>query len=187
MPHLTRGEGLFMAVVRKNGEYAEKETKKDKNKGKKTSAKGVKGVECPKWIDGQDDFSITAYDDAICAVAKAHQPLVERIAKTAKTLLAGIPTAQAKGRDLVPQHALSQSVALRQDAFPCTDLDYASAIAYLRGEAVALPADCPRGYVVVAYRNHPLGFVKISATAPTIYTLRNGASAADISLTRRLK
>lgn len=160
MPHLTRGEGLFMAVVRKNGEYAEKETKKDKNKSKKTSAKGVKGVECPKWIDGQDDFSITAYDDAICAVAKAHQPLVERIAKTAKTLLAGIPMAQAKGRDLVPQHALSQSVALRQDAFPCADLDYASAIAYLRGEAVALPADCPRGYVVVAYRNHPLGFVK---------------------------
>lgn len=104
-----------------------------------------------------------------------------------KTLLAGIPMAQAKGRDLVPQHALSQSVALRQDAFPCADLDYASAIAYLRGEAVALPADCPRGYVVVAYRNHPLGFVKISATAPTIYTLRNGASAADISLTRRLK
>ena len=39
MPHLTRGEGLFMAVVRKNGEYAEQETKKDKNKGKKTSAK----------------------------------------------------------------------------------------------------------------------------------------------------
>lgn len=35
MPHLTRGEGLFMAVVRKNGEYAEKETKKDKNKSKK--------------------------------------------------------------------------------------------------------------------------------------------------------
>lgn len=29
-----------------------------------------------------------------------------------------------------------------------------------QGEAVALPADCPRGYVVVAYRNHPLGFVK---------------------------
>lgn len=41
--------------------------------------------------------------------------------------------ARAKGRDLVPQHALSQSVALRQDAFPCADLDYASAIAYLRG------------------------------------------------------
>lgn len=77
-----------------------------------------------------------------------------------KTLLAGIPMAQAKGRDLVPQHALSQSVALRQNAFPCADLDYASAIAYLRGEAVALPADCPRGYVVVAYRKHPLGFVK---------------------------
>ena len=157
MPHLTRGEGLFLAVVRKNGEFEEKEIKKDKNKGKKTPAKGG---ECPKWIDKQENFSITVYDDNICAIAKPHLPLVERIAKMSKTLLAGIPMAQSKGHDLVPLHALSQSVALRQDAFPQADLDYASAIAYLRGEAVALPDDCPRGYVIVAYRKHPLGFVK---------------------------
>lgn len=42
MPHLTRGEGLFMAVVRKNGEYAEKETKKTRIKAKNVG-KGRQG------------------------------------------------------------------------------------------------------------------------------------------------
>ena len=70
MPHLTRGEGLFMAVVRKNGEYAEKETKKDKNKGKKTSAKGVKGVECPKWIDGIRRYDLRRRQSSSAACGK---------------------------------------------------------------------------------------------------------------------
>jgi NOL1/NOP2/fmu family ribosome biogenesis protein len=40
------------------------------------------------------------------------------------------------------------------------DTDYATALSYLRGEAVALPADAPCGLVAVAYRGKPLGLAK---------------------------
>ena len=39
-------------------------------------------------------------------------------------------------------------------------LSYPQAIAFLRGEALQLPADTPRGEVIVSFEGHPLGQVK---------------------------
>ena len=43
---------------------------------------------------------------------------------------------------------------------PRVDLSYQDALSYLRGEALVLPADTPRGIVTVTYRGVPLGPVK---------------------------
>lgn len=51
-----------------------------------------------------------------------------------------------------------------------TELDYKSAIAYLRGEALRLPEDTPRGIVEVCFMGHPLGSVKnIGSRANNLY------------------
>jgi len=39
-------------------------------------------------------------------------------------------------------------------------LSYAQAISYLRGEALVLPSETPRGLVVVTFLGHALGLVK---------------------------
>ena len=52
------------------------------------------------------------------------------------------------------------SSLLRREAFACEEVDYPTAIAYLRKEAVALSGTAPRGFVLLTYRNFPLGFVK---------------------------
>ena len=50
------------------------------------------------------------------------------------------------------------------------DLDYKSAIAYLRGEALVLPEDTPRGIVEVSFMGHPLGQAKnIGTRANNLY------------------
>lgn len=50
------------------------------------------------------------------------------------------------------------------------DLSYADAIRYLRGEAIMLPADTPRGLVMVTFMGHPLGPVKnIGTRANNLY------------------
>jgi NOL1/NOP2/fmu family ribosome biogenesis protein len=41
-----------------------------------------------------------------------------------------------------------------------TELSYPQAMAYLRHEALVLPADTPRGIVEVCFLGHPLGLVK---------------------------
>ena len=43
---------------------------------------------------------------------------------------------------------------------PKVDVDYATALKYLRGEALVLPADTPRGIVTITYQGQPLGPAK---------------------------
>lgn len=49
---------------------------------------------------------------------------------------------------------------LPQGDFPCVALSYSDALRYLRGEALVLPAETPRGIVTVTYQGFPLGPVK---------------------------
>ena len=49
---------------------------------------------------------------------------------------------------------------LPQGEFPRVDLPYSEALRYLRGEALVLPADTPRGIVTVTYKGFVLGPVK---------------------------
>ena len=42
----------------------------------------------------------------------------------------------------------------------CVDVNYATALKYLRGEALVLPADTPRGIVTITYQGQPLGPAK---------------------------
>ncbi len=158
MPHLTRGEGLFMAVVRKTSdEDSHKPQKPKKDKDKKAKAASM---DCLSWLECAEDYVTVADGDAISAVARCYAPLAEQVRKAAKTLLAGIPLAQTKGRDLVPLHALSQSIALNDGAFSTVEVDYATAVAYLRGETIVLPDGTGKGFVIVTYKGANLGFVK---------------------------
>ena len=49
---------------------------------------------------------------------------------------------------------------MNASAFPRAEVSYQEALAYLRRETIRLSENVPRGYVVVTYRNVPLGFVK---------------------------
>lgn len=115
MPHSTRGEGLFVGVVRKPGEYVPQQP---------------------------DRGTIT-----------------KRIGKGVKILLDGIPQTVVKGREQVP----APESAFRTDfdaEIPRVEVDEATAIAYLRHEAVVLPPEAPRGYVAITYKKYRLGLAK---------------------------
>ena len=49
---------------------------------------------------------------------------------------------------------------LPEGDFPRVDLSYADALRYLRGEALVLPPDTPRGIVTLTYLGYPLGPAK---------------------------
>lgn len=70
------------------------------------------------------------------------------------------PQPTAKGKDLIPAHAEALSTLLETGKYPTAPLNYQEAIAYLRREAITLQSDVPRGYVIVTFMGHPLGFVK---------------------------
>ena len=94
----------------------------------------------------------------------------ERAQRAATHLMnAGIPLATPRGNSLLPAHGLALSTALATDAFPRAETDLDTALAYLRHEAIALPA-APRGIVLLTYRDVPLGFAKnLGTRANTLY------------------
>ena len=70
----------------------------------------------------------------------------------------------------LPSTAEVLSVAFDRTRYPEAQLDYQQAIAYLRREALQLPADTPRGPVVVTFMGQPLGMVKnIGSRANNLY------------------
>jgi 16S rRNA C967 or C1407 C5-methylase (RsmB/RsmF family)/NOL1/NOP2/fmu family ribosome biogenesis protein len=115
LPHKTKGEGFFLAVLRKK-------------EGNSTRCSGNREAVLRKQL---------------------------RVIKPS-----GVEPGIQKGKDFIPSHAQALSSTLPAGAYPACELTYEQAIAYLRREAIVLDASVPRGYVLVTYRNIPLGFMK---------------------------
>lgn len=169
LPHLTRGEGLFMAVVRKRKCLEELRPKVAFGKGRSKSAGKEKGAVVSReqqerlreWLsDAGMSYVLLPQDTRILAFPERWVPLLHQLKGSLHLLQAGVALAEVKGRDLVPCHALAMSSLLRRGAFPEAGLDESQALAYLRREALSLSEDTPAGFVLLTYRNVPLGFVK---------------------------
>ena len=88
----------------------------------------------------------------ICALRKGRSPEEKRTNARSKQPIHSLPPAD-----------------LHTDG-PRVELNYRQAIAYLRHEALVLPADTPRGIVEVCFMGHPLGMAKnIGSRANNLY------------------
>lgn len=163
LPGMTRGEGLFMAVLRKPDsgatERRQPKAKKQKN-GRERGKKQNTARPDTGWLTSPGDYEITENNGTFTAIPKAWKDVYELASRSLRVLSAGIELGEAKGKDIVPAHALALSTAFNASAFPSVELDYRQAISYLRKDVVTLPPDTPRGYAVMTYRGVPLGFMK---------------------------
>lgn len=162
MPHMTEGEGLFLAVLRKAETARDSLPKAYKSKKTKHGSKPSKVPEIIKsWIKNDSEYTFRTTADGIWqAFPTMHTDTLQRIIKECPVIGCGIDMCMEKGRDLVPGHSLALSTAMADDAFPRAALDTEQALSYLRRETVTLPQGTPKGYVVVTYDGLPLGFVK---------------------------
>lgn len=189
IPGLTRGEGLFVCVLRKHGERkSETSPKKDKKQRCKClkNREGTVERDVLKWVTCPDDFTPMTSGTMVSLIPKVWQADFELARKSLNILSAGITAGEMKGKNIIPAQSLAMSTALRSDAFPSVALDYATAISYLRREPVSLPADTPRGTVLITYRNHALGFMKNIGTRannlyPAGWKIRSGHTPEGIN------
>lgn len=162
MPHRTCGEGLFMGVMRKPGDLPARQgpVKANRRKCKKESNTPVPDL-LRRLIKNPENFRYYRTEtDTWQAVPRAHLELVNSLREASHVMNAGVALGQTKGKDFVPNPALAMSTAAAQESFPHVEADQAMALRYLRREAVTLPSDTPRGYVLICYRGLPLGFMK---------------------------
>ena len=178
LPGVSRGEGLFMAVLRKLGESDEekamhpKTEKKKKQKGGKDSAKdsiAPLAFNCTP-LENAHDYSLRRLGDSVIAIPSRWEECYDRAANALKIMHAGVCLGTQKGKDIIPSQSLALSRNLAKRAFPSVEVSYAEALSYLRHEAVALPEDAPRGLVLITYGGTPIGFEKnIGPRANNLY------------------
>lgn len=164
MPHKTKGEGLFLAVLQKEGEYAQVQNDKaiKKKKKKKTKQPITTDSFSPaikKWIKDDEKYSFVQEENTCIAFPKKYQHLLHPLASL-RVLQKGLPVALCKGKNWIPTQALANSIICNKNDFSTYELSYDEAIAYLRKEALILPATIQVGYVLVTYAHQPLGWVK---------------------------
>lgn len=186
LPHKTKGEGFFLAVLRKPGVGVRKsgdeqvfaqgkasETpavrgENPRGKGRKLQEKGMKtpGLSkeqlsaLQKWVFAPDKYEFIQKGSSVGAFPKRYLSELSVLQASLRVMQAGLEIAGQKGKDWIPNHALAVSHVLASDAFPREEISYEQVIAYLRKEAVTLSDAAPRGVVLLTYKSIPFGFVK---------------------------
>ena len=187
-PHRTKGEGFFLAALRKadddsNIAHSAKQKKQKHSKLKSTIPAEIKG-----WIlhSEQFDFIFDEKKQLFYAFSKSHSHILEQSQSSLHVQHGGIHLATIKGKSyLQPLPSLALSNYLNINSFCQCELSYEQAISYLRTESLTLTSDTPNGYVLVTYKNHPLGFVKnLGSRAnnlyPTEWRIRKQLDSAQI-------
>ncbi|WP_051617647.1 hypothetical protein [Prevotella sp. HUN102] len=120
IPGFTQGEGLFMAVIRKEGE----------------------------------DTSLMQKTDI------STETMIQEARKKLRILAHGVKKGIEKGKQFIPDHSLALSVSADKSSYPTVEVDYKTAVSYLRHEAILLSPDAPKGIVLLTYKGFSIGFAK---------------------------
>ncbi len=115
IPGVSRGEGLFMAVLQKDGEHTAEANPRESRQFKD-------------------------------------------ISKKLHVLTHGVNPPEKKGKKIIPDESLSLTINQEENNYPRIEVDYNTAIKYLRREAITLPPDTPRGIVTICFGGLGLGF-----------------------------
>lgn len=200
MPHRTRGEGFFLAALRKPIDEENDADDFFSYKAPVKKGKAAKGKKEPQsvvtkehlktaqsWLNDSSAFQLEVVGSRVVAIPGRFANDCAMLKDKLRVVQAGIAMGEVKGKDLIPDHALAMSNALKQEAFGQCDIDYTQAIAYLRKEAISLPETAPLGYVLVTYKSIPLGFVKnIGKRANNLYPqewrIRSGYLPGEIKM-----
>ena len=143
MPHITDGEGLFIALFRKRGASEPR-----------TAVRGTyKQARKQRAEKGNSAETLYFQTDAVKEMLGALQP-------HARVLQAGVPMAERKGKLELPLSERVLTTSREVERYPNIETDLKTALAYLRREAIVLPAGTPTGYVEIRYQGFPLGLVK---------------------------
>lgn len=185
IPGRIRGEGLFMAILRKPGTLVPAilgpRPKAPKAAKASRKAKPDKAFKAPGESAASQPFtraqaaSLQALitpapgdqllpsagaDGGIRLFPEHWAPWLPLFLSRLQVMSAGIEAAEIKGHDLIPTQQLALSRRLNPQAAVTVETDRDTALDYLAREAVTMPEGTPRGHVLLTYGGRPLGFVK---------------------------
>lgn len=154
-PHKTKGEGFFMAVLRKTETEQIMRVKPEKQVLRITKQQ----LDFKAYLLEPDNYMLSLLGEKLVALPNKSADKVGVLMKKLKLLQAGLNLAETKGKDMIPEAGLALSTALNKRTCEIAEVNWHNALSYLRTENIVL-SDAPKGYVLICYKGYPLGWVK---------------------------
>lgn len=149
LPGLVRGEGQFVAALRKTAPAAPYRLRRGTSRQSR-ERRFAHLLRIPA-VMRQRGGTLAAVPEAVAAEADAVGVL--------RPLALGLSVGTLKGETLVPSADLALSPALVRGAFPRLPVSRETALHFLHRDSVAFPS-APKGYLLLTYQDIPIGFVK---------------------------
>jgi 16S rRNA C967 or C1407 C5-methylase (RsmB/RsmF family)/NOL1/NOP2/fmu family ribosome biogenesis protein len=178
-PHLVQGEGFSLAVLQKdhsteakdlelssNQRQAKRSSKKMQKPASKTLNQGRLNRKrendiLVNWLKEASTEDLLWHDQFCWFWPSQAKALLDAATIHLRVLSQGICLAELKGKDLCPAPALALYPGLEQQSFGIQSLNLASALAFLRTEALA---GSGKGWQLIEFEGFALGWGKATPT-----------------------
>ncbi len=158
MPHRLNGEGLTVSVLKKNS-LSQTEFKSS------SSYNAVPNIHQSiihsQWIREPEAFFPVRLMNQIVALPINHFWKYDQLFKKMKVIFQGIALGEIKGKDFIPDHALSQSVFV-SDTLPNIAFSKQEALSYLKCLTPACELQSNALWQIAKYKSANLGWIKHS-------------------------
>lgn len=156
-PHLVRGEGFFIAAIRKKGS-AEPLKSNIKSRNRIASPEKQHIAELNRWVTrplvyGQIGSTIFGFSEPLYSV-------IEPLRSVANLQYSGVVMGEMIRSDLKPAHSLAMYHDLNRDHVAVSEVEYSLAMSYLRKENLPNVEAFQKGLSLVCHRGLGLGWIK---------------------------
>lgn len=156
LPHKVKGEGFFLTLIRKKkGADSFHFAKKRKSKLERMPKQFA---EIRNWLITPDSEFLLK-NEFLIAFPEDKINVLNTLADWLRIISFGLPVAQFKKNDLLPEHTFALSVDRNPEIFETIELGLQEALQYQKKEEIKL-TNPSKGWLLVTFQNIPLGFVK---------------------------
>ena len=157
-PDKVKGEGLFAACLQKKENSGDVPPAKDKEH-QKANFKEIDQVK--PYINNAADFFFFKVNDDWLAINRHHKESLAILQRYLYIKKSGIRIGKLMGKDLIPDHELALSLIVNKDQFLQTELNKDQAIQYLRRENITDLDVSDKGWSLMNFEGHALGWAKL--------------------------
>lgn len=152
-PHRIQGEGFFIAALKK--------IRSEEHNIPKFKTHRLPGMaaESRHLFLNHRYFVQALVEDRLYAIPEVHASAFTYFSQHLFVRHSGVFAGTLKGKDFIPSHDLALSLSCSKE-LPGIDLSATDALRFLKGDVFQVPAES-RGWTLVRYQGHNLGWVKL--------------------------
>ncbi len=160
-PHKIKGEGFFLAVLRKE----ESDTAIGNSSNKKfiswmpelCEKKEISPIE--NWFKKNESKNIYKWKENYFLLSNEQLKMMNELSDRVKIIYAGVELATKKHNEFIPSPALALYERINISAFSNLNLSREQALSFLRKDSLQI-SSTEKGWMLAVFENHPLGWVK---------------------------